>query len=247
MTKKTDDTVWKSAEVANKFIQSERAIIPFAHAQLDIMIRLTRYIEIPIRRILDLGCGDGILGAALLDFYDSAHGTFGDFSPAMLKAARIKLKPFAARAHVQEVDYSTPQWIDSVAVGGTFDVIVSGYSIHHQPDEKKQRIYQEIYDLLSPGGIFIHTEHVASATPWVAKVHDDYLIDTFYDAMKASDSSITREHVARDYVHRDDCEANILAPVEQQCNWLRDIGYNDVDVHFKIFELAIFSGRKPLN
>lgn len=38
---------------------------------------------------------------------------------------------------------------------------------------------------------------------------------------------------------------NIRAPVEDQCDWLREIGYEGVDCYFKIFEPAVFGGRKP--
>ena len=37
---------------------------------------------------------------------------------------------------------------------------------------------------------------------------------------------------------------NILASVEEQCDWLRRIGYQDVDCFLKTFELALFGGRK---
>jgi hypothetical protein len=36
----------------------------------------------------------------------------------------------------------------------------------------------------------------------------------------------------------------ILAPVDLQCAWLRLIGFQDVDCFFKVFELALFGGRK---
>ena len=44
---------------------------------------------------------------------------------------------------------------------------------------------------------------------------------------------------------RADKAANILAPVDDQCRWLREIGFADVDCYFKAFELALFGGRKP--
>lgn len=55
---------------------------------------------------------------------------------------------------------------------------------------------------------------------------------------------MTREDVARQFVQRDDWSANILAPLDDQCQWLREIGYVDVDCFFKAFELAIFGGCK---
>ena len=36
--------------------------------------------------------------------------------------------------------------------------------------------------------------------------------------------------------------ANILASVEEQCRWLHEIGFQDVDCFWKYFELAIFGG-----
>ncbi len=49
----------------------------------------------------------------------------------------------------------------------------------------------------------------------------------------------------RQFVNRADRAANILAPVEDQCRWLRAIGFRDVDCYFRIYELAVFGGRKP--
>ena len=34
-------------------------------------------------------------------------------------------------------------------------------------------------------------------------------------------------------------------PSKQQCAWLRDIGFTDVDCYLKVFELAVFGGRRP--
>ena len=115
-------------------------------------------------------------------------------------------------------------------------------SIHHQTDEKKKEIYRQIYDLLTPGGMFIQIEHVKSATQWVEHVHDSYFIDSLYEYQKESGKS--KDDIAKNYYKRADKEANILALVDTQCNWLRDIGYRDVDCYYKIFEMAVFGGRK---
>jgi hypothetical protein len=41
-----------------------------------------------------------------------------------------------------------------------------------------------------------------------------------------------------------DKKENILAPGEEQCRWLRLIGFADVDCFLRVFELALFGGRK---
>jgi len=53
------------------------------------------------------------------------------------------------------------------------------------------------------------------------------------------------EELSRTYLERPDKEENILAPVELQCSWLRDLGFADVDCFFRLFELALFGGRRP--
>ena len=70
-----------------------------------------------------------------------------------------------ARHTFWRMDYGDPEWSRDMHKRVYFDVIVSGFSIHHQPDTRKREIYQELYDLLEPGGIFVNIEHVKSATP----------------------------------------------------------------------------------
>ena len=45
-------------------------------------------------------------------------------------------------------------------------------------------------------------------------------------------------------LNRPDKDANILAPVEDQCVWLRNNGYENVDCYLKVMELAVFGGQK---
>ena len=42
-------------------------------------------------------------------------------------------------------------------------------------------------------------------------------------------------------------KSNILATVEKQCDWLLEIGFQEVDCYMKIFELALFGGVKTKN
>ena len=98
--------------------------------------------------------------------------------------------------------------------------------------------------MLSPGGIFINIEHVASATRRLEVEWNEMLTDAIYETSRANGKDITREEVFAELVNRPDKEANILAPVEDQCVWLRDIGYENVDCYLKVMELAVFGGQK---
>jgi tRNA (cmo5U34)-methyltransferase len=239
------DTVWKSPEVVKTFLTGVRGALPLAREQIDVMLRLLAASGRPVERFLDLGCGDGILGAAVLEAFPKAHGVLADFSPAMLDAAKKRLAAHAARLRFVEIDYVQPDWVEVVNVGGPFDAIVSGFSIHHQPDDRKRLIYRQVFDLLAPGGWFLHLEHVSSPTPWLSQVWDECLVDHIWQAQRKTNPAVSREEAAQTHVHRPDKAANILAPVEAQCDWLRQIGFADVDCYLKFLEMAVFGGRKP--
>ncbi len=231
MTRK--DTVWTSAEVAASYLEGMRGAIPLAGAQLAIMLRVIAAARPNgVTRFMDLGCGDGVLGAALLEVYPKAEAVLVDFSQPMLNIAKEKL---GDRATYVFGDYATPDWLD--AVEGPFDVIVSGYSIHHQPDARKREVYAEIFDLLAPGGVFLNMEHVAPRASWGEAAFDDLFLDAMVTSL-----AMTREQAADRHHNRQDKHANILATVEDQCDWLREIGYAEVDCWFKVFELALFGG-----
>jgi tRNA (cmo5U34)-methyltransferase len=142
-------------------------------------------------------------------------------------------------------DYGDRRWKELPELATSFDVVVSGFSIHHQVDERKRELYAEILELLEPGGLFLNLEHVASRSPWGEALFDEYFIDAIFSYHTRMGAGKSRQEVADAYVHRADKAANILAPVEDQCAWLRELGYEEVDCYFKTFELALFGGRRP--
>ena len=239
-----NDTVWQSPILVEKYLSGvRRGGIPLAEEQLTVMRYLVNAVA-PINSFLDLGCGDGILAAAILDQHPRARGLLADFSAPMLAAAREKLASQAAQLTFLNLDYALPDWHDAVRVMAPYDAIVSGYSIHHQPDARKREIYSEIHALLRPGGLFINIEHVAPATPWARAIFDEMFVDSLYASNLRHGTGLTREEVAQEYYNRPDRIANILTPVDAQCEWLREIGYTEVGCYFQVFELAVFGGRK---
>jgi len=234
--------VWKQRDVAAAFLDERSLIIPDRPRQLEVLLRVFRFMSRPPQRILDLGAGDGLLLGAVLEAYPDATGVALDFSPLMLEQAKQRLAKFGARAITGEADLQSPSWLKTVE--GPFDAIVSGFAIHHLAHERKHALYKEIYDLLIPGGLFLNSEHVASATPFIEKMFDDAMTDHLYQRRRERGENVSPEEVRRAFMERPDRAANILETVEKQCHWLREIGFRDVDCFWKYFELAIFGGMK---
>lgn len=241
MKTRYDDKVWQSEALVSGYLESVRGAIPLAKEQLEIMLRLLNRRKRRLSRFLDLGCGDGVLGAAILAVHPQARGVFADFSQPMLDSCRARLASEAKRVQLFQLDYARTDWVEALRDHAPFDAIVSGFSIHHQSDKRKQSIYRQIFSLLAPGGWFVNIEHVAPACATITQMFDQEMVD----AIHRFQPDRSRDAVRRQYVHRPDKTANILAPVETQCRWLRRIGFAEVDCYFKVYEIAIFAGQKP--
>jgi SAM-dependent methyltransferase len=238
------DKVWKLPAIVHRFL-SYRAAIPLAQEQIGVMMSILKSRPQPIDNFLDLGCGDGILGAAILGEYPSGRGVLVDFSESMLEQAREHLEEYARQLVFENLDYGDPAWVNKMQAYGPFDAIVSGYSIHHQPDARKRDIYAEIFSLLKPDGWFVNIEHIAPAAQLVTDLFNRHIVEGYYAIEQRNGGTRTREEMANVYMHRPDKDANKLLSVDTQCNWLREIGYEEVDCYFRIYELAVFAGRKP--
>jgi tRNA (cmo5U34)-methyltransferase len=169
-------------------------------------------------RLLDLGCGDGRLMALAKSARPQATGVALDFSPTMLVRARERFAPHPSIT-VVAYDFSRP-----LPELGSFDAVISSFAIHHLDDDRKLALYREIYQRLNPGGVFCNLEHVASPT---ARLHED-----FYHALGSS--------VA------DEDPSNQCTDMHIQLEWLRQIGFQDVDCYWKWRELALLAGVKPV-
>ena len=171
------------------------------------------------RRILDLGTGDGRLLALLRIDRPDSKAVALDFSATMLEAAR---KRFDGDKKVRVIDHNLNEPLPDL---GCFDAVVSSFAIHHCTNERKRALYGEIFHALKPGGVFCNLEHVA---PGSAQLHVRFL-----------DSFGLRE--------ADEDPSNKLADVFLQVQWLKVIGFKDVDCHWKWLELALIAGIKPLS
>jgi ubiquinone/menaquinone biosynthesis C-methylase UbiE len=237
--------VWKNDWVVKRFLEGVRGGIPYASDQIEVMLKLIAGNGRPIERFLDLGSGSGLLAIAMLAQYPLARAYLVDFSEPMMDAARDLLGDDVSLPRFILADLADPGWVTTVEHDAPYDAVVSGYAIHHLAHARKAELYREIFALLAPGALFINVEHVASSTPWVEAQFDASMIDSITHFEAHMGTGRSREQVSQAYLHRDDRQANVLAPVEEQCQWLAQAGFDDVDCYFKYFELAVFGGRKP--
>jgi tRNA (cmo5U34)-methyltransferase len=172
-----------------------------------------------VSRVLDLGTGDGRLLALVKAAHPAAQAVAIDFSTTMLNRFRER---FAADRSVELVMHNLDNPLPVTL--GTFDAIVSSFAIHHLAHERKRTLFEEVFCLLTPGGVFGNLEHVASRT---TTLHHQFL-------------------AALSVRPEDEDPSNKLLDVEIQLAWLHEIGFVDVDCLWKWRELAVLAAIKPV-
>ena len=88
-------------------------------------------------------------------------------------------------------------------------------------------------------------QSMSSASQMNIDLFEHHYVSARYAIEKQNGGTRTFDELAEEYKNRPDKAANILASTELQCDWLREIGYEEVDYYMRIFELAVFGGRKP--
>jgi tRNA (cmo5U34)-methyltransferase len=221
MTATKPVNLWTSSEHARDYLERADSIKHRSEGEATLL----EFVAHSTRRILDLGTGDGRLLALVRKELATrgnpeTEAVAVDFSPAMLDAAR---KRFAGDSSVTVVAHNLDAPLPDLGTKlGKFDAVVSSFAIHHVVHERKRVLYSEVFGLLNPGGIFCNLEHVASPTP---RLHEEFLHGIGY-TVETEDPS------------------NKLLDLETQLGWLREIGFVDVDCHWKWRELALLAGRR---
>jgi SAM-dependent methyltransferase len=211
MANTCDVNLWPSAEHALDYLRRADSIPHRVEGESTLL----EFVPFEAKRILDLGSGGGRLLALVKAARPGAQFVGLDFSPTMLETLH---KLFATESSVTIVSHDFENRLPRME---PFEAVISSFAIHHVSHERKRVLYQEIFELLVPGGVFCNLEHVSSPSP---RLHTGFL-----EAISWADED----------------PSNKLLDFETQLEWLREIGFVDVDCHWKWRELALLAGVKP--
>ena len=104
--------------------------------------------------VLEFGCGTGRLAARMLEDLPPQASYLGlDISTRMVALASARLRPFAPRARVQQVDGSLPLPVPDAAA----DRVIATYVFDLLDERYTQAILDEFRRILTPGGLLCLT------------------------------------------------------------------------------------------
>ncbi len=235
--------LWQQDVTVQEYLKLGDETIPARHDQLQVMLSLIPFPQDHPLFVLDLGCGDGILLETILRaFPQSQQAVALDGSPHMIERAVERLCPYGRRVHYVLANLDTADWVAQLPSNVTYHVVVSSLAIHHLDDARKQEVYQQVFGLLTIPGIFINIEHVKSHSKGGEALFEAWFVAHQAERVRAKGEQPDVEALLHAFSQRPGKQANQLAPVETQMEWLRAIGFTEVDCYWKFYELAIFAG-----
>ncbi|MBI2147276.1 class I SAM-dependent methyltransferase [Candidatus Woesearchaeota archaeon] len=188
-------------------------------------------------RILELGSGTGLTAERVLLLVPGSDYAGIDFSEVMAahtrnRLSRLSVPPLTSR--VICADYAQiPFW----PVSERSDLVLSVIGIHHQgTDEAKKNVFRKVYNCLRGGGLFLFGDLMTFRDQRTAALNE--ALHYHHLVANARDEQSLREWA---YHHK---FQNALAPMESQMNWLREVGFRQVDVAYQKFNTVLVVAKK---
>ena len=127
-----------------------------------LLARLVAFAALPAgAKVLDAGCGPGLVSEALLAAGHEVHGV--DLSGEMIRRARSRCASFGMRARFEQGA------LHELPLAPPYDAAASRYLVHHFEDP--QALVRRQAELVRPGGVVVASVHVADPEPARARWH----------------------------------------------------------------------------
>ena len=145
---------WTASRAVRRLrVQSD--MVPGRDEVLALIVELATGIPSP-PRILDLGCGDGDVSAAIRARRPDAALTLLDVSEDMLTRARQRL--YGAPG-LEVVRHDLQDGLPAT-VRGPFDAVVSCFTLHNLDPASRPRLFTDLQRVLRPRGMFVNADRV---------------------------------------------------------------------------------------
>jgi len=195
-------------------------------------------------RAIELGCGDGLMAAALLDRFPRASILALDGSESMRAAASAAMSRFTNRARVEAFDLASTDWWDFMR---GVDVVLTALCLHHLNDAKKQYCFKAAADRLSARGALL----VADLVEPQHHIVREMFADSWDASVRAQADALGMPELAGRF--SDACWNHYRTPdpgdrpsaLFHQLVWLRHAGFSAVDCFWMYAGHAIYGGFNP--
>lgn len=220
--------------------QQKKGFAPERTARMhEVMLDLLTTLTSPQSIALELGAGTGLFTKKLLRTNHFREIYVTDGAPAMLQIARQTLEAEQTLLHFIQLDFTT-DW-PGLFEGIGFDAVTSSIALHHAAD--KRQLFQQIFSMLIPQGVFILADHMAGASSWIEHllVRERALVRL---GRENNENHERLQEIMRGDAERRMNEGDVCESVVQYQCYLNQSGFEDVECIWRDYWLAVFVARK---
>ena len=227
-------TAMKSEQIAAHFTQQAEGykalmerLVPKYEKQHEIISDLLPEDTGTPLRVLDLGCGNGVLSELVLKKLPSAYVVGFDITPRMLAAYEENLAAYKGRYELILGDYRFD------AIGSDYDIILAGLTLQHLTWGERKEFYNLIYSILKPNGSFILNDIIIDED-WDTRSRQYSSWLEFIESNGEDPQYWYDRHITKDYP----------ATLEDHFQWLEKAGFSRVECHWRFHNFAVSSAVK---
>jgi tRNA (cmo5U34)-methyltransferase len=180
-------------------------------------------------RVLDLGCGNGVLSKLVLKKLPQALVVGFDLTPKMLESYVENLSDYNGRFELIQGDYRFDP------IGSNYDIVLAGLTLQHLTWGQRKAFYRMICNILNTGGSFILNDIVIDEN-WETRnqQYDNWL--KFIESNGEDPAYWFDKHMNKDYP----------LTLEDHFKWLEDAGFSQVKCHWRHNNFAVTSAVKKI-
>ena len=213
---------------AEKFDKIILKLIPHYTEMINALVLLIPFKKDEQINVIDLGCGTGTLAQKIKNAFPNSNISCLDIAENMIKLAQNKLGKNINCYIGNFYEYSFDK---------KYDVIASSLALHHlESDEDKKMFYQKIYNALNKNGVFYNADVVLGS--------NHHLQEIYMAKWKTfMNKNVSLEEINNKWMvnyRAEDRPTSLMNHI----NWLKDIGFNDVDVVWKYYNYGVYGGYK---
>lgn len=237
-----DTPHWTETD-SQTFVDYGRYFVPDRELQIQTICALIPPQPTPFQ-VLELCCGEGLLGQAILQAHPQATWFGYDGSVAMLTQTKERLKPYNGRFHTHLFDLAATDWRTPP---DTFHTILSSLAIHHLDNQEKQQLFQDIYRMLAPEGVFLVADVVQPTQTQGIKIAAETWDSAVQQRALVLDGNLQtfdyfRQEKWNLYQHPDPMDKP--SGLFEQLKWLEQAGFRGIDIYWMKAGHALFGGQK---
>jgi tRNA (cmo5U34)-methyltransferase len=208
-------------------------LIPYYEQMLQALIDSIPFDADAKIRVVDLGCGTGTIAKMISERFPKSQIVCLDIAANMIDVAKYKLADHVATEFIVG-DFADVDFTEK------FDVVVSSLALHHlETDADKKKLYTKIFENLNPGGVFYNADVVLASTNQLQEVYMQRWKE--YMNRKVSMEEIENKWIP--VYENEDRPAKLYDQIE----WLKEIGFDPVEVIWKYYNFSVYGGVKSEN